>query len=1302
MPVVGIAEVLVQPVFTGVQRSISRQLNSAATQAGRGAGTSMGAGMASGFASGAAKLVSGLSVITPAAGAAGAAVLAASGNALTFAASLSSLAGVAAVVPAGLMSITAGAGVLVTAFSGIGEALKTAVDAGNAISTVNPRLAAMAVEDALMAIAVAEENAAEAQETAARRVADAKRALLEVTLAVADAHEAAVKSVEMAERAEAKAARDVIEAQRDLAKAREDAAKKADTVGRQLEAANRKAVDVAEAYRLAVAHYEKAAADPKSSQAQLERLENSVATALAANQEAQRSVADLEGAHTKAQEEAAASNEKVLDAEQRLADARQSQADAIQNRKDAQADVLKQEQDGAQRIADAQQAIDDATKQAAKSQTDSTRAVEQAHRNLERVQMQQADTAAQAGAKSADAMGKLTPSAQEAVRALLLVKDQLGQIRRIAQENFFKGFAAPLLSLADTVMPQLATGVGAIATELGAGAQIFMRALEKSLGGGVLESLLMGVADSTRILNTAISPIVEAFTTLGVIGMDYMPRLAGFIADIAIRFNEFIQAAAADGRLAGWIDAGIQSLKDLWSIVESVSGIFDALNKAAEAGGFASTLGGLAAGLRDVEAVMQGPVFQTTMATIFSGAAAGAEGLKKALGPIADAFTRGAPALAEFLRLGGEIAGTFIGGIFTAFSDPAFGAGLTTFLEGLQRGVEAMAPHMPGLAAAFGNLLAALAPIGEVVGPLVVQVFTQLTDGLAGVINFLSPMLVEFANSPAAVGILIGIITAAAVAAGIFSAVMAIQRVIVVAAWIGMAAQAVVSGAIVVGGWIAMGAAAIVSGAQTAYVWALYALDAIKGAGVMALNAARVVGAWVLMGAQSLLAAGRMALAWFIALGPIGWVIAAVIGLVAIVIANWDTISRWTKDMWEKHVKPVFDNLARFITEDVPRAFENGVKWIGEAWAKLQDLAKAPVRFVVDTVINKGLIDGLNGIGNFLNLPDIPHVKLPNGFVDGGYTGPGGKYQPAGIVHAGEVVWSQDDIARWGGVGIVESLRKASGFALGGLVHPLRKSTVSQPFHGGHNGIDFAAPTGTPIEAAGPGRVSSAGWSPHGGGNEIHIDHPNGLQTWYAHLSSFAVRLGDMVRSGQMIGKVGSTGNSTGPHLHYMVMKGGWPNYVNPAAYLEGGGEPGGGGWNPIAGIIDGLVTKFKEAFPAAGFIADLAIGVGKKLMNGAVDFITGQGGKDDGIGSTGLPYLHDQGGVLNPGLSMIMNATRKPEAILNQQQWTDIHQLAMARSGGGSGMTYAPTYQWAGDDPHAVMAKDKARMRDTLNAFGI
>lgn len=83
-----------------------------------------------------------------------------------------------------------------------------------------------------------------------------------------------------------------------------------------------------------------------------------------------------------------------------------------------------------------------------------------------------------------------------------------------------------------------------------------------------------------------------------------------------------------------------------------------------------------------------------------------------------------------------------------------------------------------------------------------------------------------------------------------------------------------------------------------------------------------------------------------------------------------------------------------------------------------------------------------------------------------------------------------------------------------------------------HGGTDYAAPTGTPVKAAASGKVTFSGWR-GAYGKVIYIKHPNGRETRYAHLSAINVRNGQSVKQGQMIGKVGSTGRSTGPHLHY-------------------------------------------------------------------------------------------------------------------------------------------------------------------------
>jgi murein DD-endopeptidase MepM/ murein hydrolase activator NlpD len=107
------------------------------------------------------------------------------------------------------------------------------------------------------------------------------------------------------------------------------------------------------------------------------------------------------------------------------------------------------------------------------------------------------------------------------------------------------------------------------------------------------------------------------------------------------------------------------------------------------------------------------------------------------------------------------------------------------------------------------------------------------------------------------------------------------------------------------------------------------------------------------------------------------------------------------------------------------------------------------------------------------------------------------------------------------------------------------------PFGGGmefHQGLDIAAPMGTTVTAAASGTVISAGW--YGGyGNFILIDDGGGMATGYAHLSQMFVGAGQKVQKGQAIGAVGSTGMSTGPHLHFEVRIGGKP--VDPAAYLH-------------------------------------------------------------------------------------------------------------------------------------------------------
>ncbi|MBN1665520.1 MAG: M23 family metallopeptidase [Anaerolineales bacterium] len=124
-------------------------------------------------------------------------------------------------------------------------------------------------------------------------------------------------------------------------------------------------------------------------------------------------------------------------------------------------------------------------------------------------------------------------------------------------------------------------------------------------------------------------------------------------------------------------------------------------------------------------------------------------------------------------------------------------------------------------------------------------------------------------------------------------------------------------------------------------------------------------------------------------------------------------------------------------------------------------------------------------------------------------------------------------------------------YGSGAFIWPAQNHYISgNDYWSGHLAIDIGASLGEAIVAADSGVVVFAGWATGGYGNTVAIDHGNGYQTLYAHLSQVSVGCGQSVRQGQLIGRGGSTGNSTGPHLHFEVRyQGGFVNpwYVLPA-----------------------------------------------------------------------------------------------------------------------------------------------------------
>lgn len=369
------------------------------------------------------------------------------------------------------------------------------------------------------------------------------------------------------------------------------------------------------------------------------------------------------------------------------------------------------------------------------------------------------------------------------------------------------------------------------------------------------------------------------------------------------------------------------------------------------------------------------------------------------------------------------------------------------------------------------------------------------------------------------------------------------------------------------------------------------------------------------------------------------WELAFKVAFKAISV-GFDALGKALKWTWDKVIFPVIKFLAKSMGIDIENGaqlksglvhvFVTAIDLIKTAWDKLADFAKKPIKFILDTVFNHGLIDGFNFLADKLGMDKVAYIPIPKGFKDGGVDSTYGVrpgYTPGRDTHmiavgGGEAIlrpeltralgseWVYAANARAKNGGVNGARRFLGGFKDGGVAWPVPGAKIGTPFgqkgpmwsSGYHTGTDFPAPVGTPIHAVRPGQVMSTAWSSWGG----HLTKiwEKGLGDWlYAHQSRQMVNVGDNVSLGQEIGLVGATGNVTGPHLHLELRVGNTP--IDPMRVLSGadigkvekgknplekifGGLKNAAGWvkdavaNPLnwlKGKVEGPINKLKEKF---------------------------------------------------------------------------------------------------------------------------
>jgi len=362
---------------------------------------------------------------------------------------------------------------------------------------------------------------------------------------------------------------------------------------------------------------------------------------------------------------------------------------------------------------------------------------------------------------------------------------------------------------------------------------------------------------------------------------------------------------------------------------------------------------------------------------------------------------------------------------------------------------------------------------------------------------------------------------------------------------------------------------------------------------------------------------------------------------------------RW---VWRNVLKPLFDAFMDVIGDDLVRAFKAGVDKVKEIWNALKEALKTPVRILIETVMNKGIIGGFNWLASKVGMDKIKPIPLPKGFATGGiYPG----YTPGrdiGMIRVsgGEAILRPEATRvlgkRWvdrvnsaaihgGQAGVERVLHFLGGFARGGVIGNFGRRVWPVPgrdtsTYRGHDGVDINRGSGwddfgDPIRAAAGGRVSYVG-SARGYGNAIFIRGPYG-EVVYGHTSAQRVRAGQSVWAGDLIGRVGNSGNSSAPHLHF-----GFPGgtFAQALAFLRGAlflKEGDGRNWtNTVGDFLAGLGAKVRDALMAPfGWLKDrisdglenvtdklgdswfskVLVKFPHKLIEGVADWITNQTG---------------------------------------------------------------------------------------------
>lgn len=806
-----------------------------------------------------------------------------------------------------------------------------------------------------------------------------------------------------------------------------------------------------------------------------------------------------------------------------------------------------------------------------------------------------------------------------------------------------------------TLLPIAKTAIGATGSAMG---DLARRAADLVTSGPFAADFATVATNNVGLISRAGDGALSLANALRNVLVVGQPLLA-WLVDLGARGAAWVDVATTagreSGRLAGFLQRTQAVLTTLGhSVRDFTTGLFNIGGAANEMGNkFLAAIERAAARFRE-----------------WTGSVEGQNSLR-------DFFQRAEPVIAEVTRLIGDVARAFGGLAGNSDLAPLIAQireqFLPMFVKLAQTATGSLGPALVNMATQFGNLFTIMGTeSGTLVG--VINNFAALAGVLARFLNEhprLAAIIVQFAVLSTTLKYLPFAGTIASMLKfGIANASTGAS----VVAWFAKMGASAASGIASVASSMARGVAAGAS--ATASLIA----QAASAAASMVASAARQVAAWALLAAQSMIHAVRTAAAFVVAMGPVGWVIAAVVALAALIIANWDKISAATKRIWEatfawlqgvwqrinaavssavdgvrarvefvmnvikavwqnawQNVLDAYNNIKARIASGVDSlfsglqgAFTRGVEAIKSTWERIKEIAASPVRFIVDSVYNNGIRKFWNTAADVLSLSKLPEVRL--GFASGGRVPGGtdrtGRDDVLARLTRGEWVMPTAAVEKYG-PGFMNAIqnRRFDGYAVGGDVGGLNSGLMSRL-------NAWSAAVGSNMSVTSGLRTRSEQvvlYNRYLSGNGPVAARPGTSR----HESGNAADLAGIFRRGY---SAGARAAEFG--LRYTVPSENW--HVEAQGGAQTGGAAvaannGGGGimgWfrDRIAGWVSTILEPVKRLVQnymlEGGAMRQLVGGAGLKALEGAANVVRGRGDdRDNGMAHGGV-VKHRRGGT--------------------------------------------------------------------------